>query len=281
MRNGFACLDEHEYSDALKIGRKLKRIRHSSAFEILALAHLRSGQLPKAIAILEEGVAKAGRVWVLWELLGNCYSDARRFGKAEKAYQCAFAQEGCDRDVVNLNRAIAFGRRGKFAEAKIALKPVHSARLRRRADACRIRIALQLGELRSAQRLASRLCRQHAAPSETYDPENESEILLTCALALKNGPKTKSKALRLAFEAVEIKPDNGEALAVIREIQHREAVSLDLLQADDPWHLESDDRKAHRTRFLSHGGGCREQRKDGICLCQTLLSKGTSSVAFH
>src|SRR5260221_870929 len=129
MRKGFSFLDEHRSTDALEIGRKLKKLPHSSAFEILALAHVRSNKLSKAIAVLEEGVTKVGRVWILWELLGNCYSDAGRFAKAEKAYREALTREGCDLDVVHLNRAIAFNRRGKHAEAKIALRLVKSPRL--------------------------------------------------------------------------------------------------------------------------------------------------------
>ena len=84
---GFSFLRSHHYADALAVGRRLKRLRHSSAFEIMALAHLGLHRLSKAIAVLEEGVAKAGRVWLLWELLGNCYSDAGRYKNAERAYQ--------------------------------------------------------------------------------------------------------------------------------------------------------------------------------------------------
>src|SRR3954471_1371043 len=132
MEEGFSLIDECRYEAALKVGRRLKKLRHSSAFEILALAYLRSERLSKAIAVLEEGVAKAGRVWILWELLGNCYSDAGRFAKAEKAYQKALQLEGCNHDVVHLNRAIAFNRTGKYSDAKSALWLVKSPRLRRR-----------------------------------------------------------------------------------------------------------------------------------------------------
>src|SRR6266481_4669728 len=104
---GFSLLNSHGYRDALAIGRKLKRLRHSSAFEIMALAHLRLGALPRAIAVLKEGVAKAGRVWLLWELLGNCHSDVGRYKNAERAYQQALLREHCDADVIHLNRAIA------------------------------------------------------------------------------------------------------------------------------------------------------------------------------
>src|SRR5688572_5527241 len=110
MQKGFSFLDAHRYEDALKVGENLKKLRHSSAFEILALAYLRTGKLSKAIAILEEGVIRANRVWVLWELLGNCYSDGGRYSKAEKAYAEALRRENCDDDVIHLNRAIAFNR---------------------------------------------------------------------------------------------------------------------------------------------------------------------------
>jgi tetratricopeptide (TPR) repeat protein len=229
MQKSFSLLDEHRYADALKVGRTLKKLRHSSAFEILALAYLGSNKLSRAIAVLEEGVTKAGRVWILWELLGNCYSDAGRFGKAEKAYAEALTREGCDTDVVHLNRAIAFNRGGNFAEAKLALRHVKCPRLVRRADACRIRNALHLGEFLSARRLALRLCRRHLV-AENYDSESESELFVACALALKGHTKTKGKALRLAFKAVELQPTNLEALVVIREIQRRETSDLHLFR---------------------------------------------------
>ncbi len=226
MQKGFALLEDHRYEDALKVGKNLKKLRHSSAFKILALAYLRSDKLSKAIAVLEEGVAKAGRVWILWELLGNCYSDSGRYSKAEKAYQKALRLEGCDYDVIHLNRAIAFNRAEKHTEARDALRFVKSQRLRRRADACRIRTALALEDILSARRLALRLSRSRPAREENYDRESESEILLSRALALRANSTTKAKALHLALRAVEVKPNNTEALGLIREILHRKTPHL-------------------------------------------------------
>ncbi|HEX5221321.1 MAG TPA: tetratricopeptide repeat protein [Verrucomicrobiae bacterium] len=238
MQKGFSLLDEYCYEEALKVGQKLKKLRHSSAFEILALAHLRSDRLSKAIAVLEEGVAKAGRIWVLWELLGNCYSDAGRYAKAEKAYQKALRLDNCDHEAVHLNRAIAFNRAAKYLEAKSALRFVKSPRLNRRADSCRIRTALKLGNVRAARQLAARLSRIRPSCHEDYDRDSESEILLSCALALKGDPRAKTKALRFAFRAVETRPDNAEALALIREISHRKIAPLFLfsLLIHGVWH---------------------------------------------
>jgi tetratricopeptide (TPR) repeat protein len=219
MQKGFALAGEQRYEDALQVGRKLKRLGHSSAFEIMALAHLGLNELPKAIATLEEGVAKAGRVWVLWELLGNCYSDAGSFKKADQAYAQALLKDRCYRDLVYLNRAIAFNRAGKFANAKSALRLVRDSRLHRLAGAQRIRTALHLGQDRVAHRLGLALLRQRPRKSENLERKHESEILLACALALKRNHKTRSKALRLAFRAVEESLDNAQALALIRELQ--------------------------------------------------------------
>lgn len=228
MQKGFALLAEHRYQEALKMGHRLKKLRHSSAFEILALAFLHLGKLPKAISVLEEGVAKAGRAWILWELLGNCYSDAGRYSKAETTYRQALQKEKCNRDVIHLNRAIAFDRAGKHAEAMNALRFVRLPRLQRRADACRIRTRLELGKIRAARQLAFRLSRCRPTSGENYDKAAESEILLSCALGLGRDEKTKARSERLAFRAVDARPHNAEALALIREIRHRKAPHLHL-----------------------------------------------------
>jgi tetratricopeptide (TPR) repeat protein len=227
MHKGFSLLRQDRYGDALQIGRKLKRLRHSSAFEIIALAYLHQGLLAKAVATLEEGVAKAGRVWILWELLGNCYSDAGRYAAAEDAYQQALLREGCDADIVQLNRAIAFKRAGKLKQAWVAVQEVKSPRLLRRADQVRIDLSLTLGRKRTAAILALKLCQQRVS-AEHLDSQSESSILLTCAKALKNAPATRPKVRRLALRAAQYNPGNLQALSLIRELDQQRAIKSSL-----------------------------------------------------
>jgi len=229
MDKGFSFLHSHGYREALAVGRKLKRLRHSSAFEIIALAHLRLGALSKAITTLEEGVTKAERVWLLWELLGNCYSDAGRYKAAEDAYKHALLKKGCDADVVHLNRAIAFNRAGKLKEAQSAIQEVQSPRLRRRADAIQVRIDLALGKQRSASKLALNLSHRRA-PVADLDPRHESFLLTTCALALSSDVKHRRKARGLLFRAVGFNPQNAEALSLIREIDGKRSSRASLYQ---------------------------------------------------
>jgi tetratricopeptide (TPR) repeat protein len=228
MEKGFSYLGSHRYSDALAVGRRLKRLRHSSAFEIIALAHLRLGALPKAIAVLEEGIAKAARVWLLWELLGNCYSDAGRYKAAERAYKQALTRDRCDADVVHLNRAIAFNRAGNIKKAWSAIQKVKSPRLARHAVPVRIRLQLAFGNKRTAARLALELSRRRV-PKVDLDPLNESFLLATCSLALSIAGHRR-KARNLAFRSAVLNPQNTEALSLIREIDGKCASGTSLYQ---------------------------------------------------
>lgn len=221
IERGFAALETGAYRESIRIGTVLKKLRHSSAFEILALAYLKQNKLARAIRVLEEGVAKAGRAWILWELLGNCYSDAGRYQKAEQTYQKALRVERCNRDVIHLNRAIAFDRAGKLSAAKYALRLISAPRLGRRAAACRIRIELELGNMNVARRLASLLARQSPRKDENYDSKTESEVQLACAMGLRTSAATKAMALRCAMKAADKWPGNIDALATIRELQNK------------------------------------------------------------
>jgi tetratricopeptide (TPR) repeat protein len=237
MQDGFSLLDRQRYREAIKVGRKLKRLKHSSAFEIMGLAYLHLDRLPEAITVLEEGVAKAGSVWLLWELLGNCHSYSGNLEKAEAAYGRAIELDGCNRDLIHLNRGIAFNRAGRNKEALEALRRVRSGQLGRRAGASRIRANLELGKTRSARSLALRLSRLRPHAEERYGRPEESEICLACALALKGSSKSQRLALRLAHRAVQHLPTNTNALALIRSINGKppDQMRLFRLLIQGPW----------------------------------------------
>jgi tetratricopeptide (TPR) repeat protein len=70
----------------LRIGYRLTGLNHSSGYEILALAYAGLKMPNKAISTLEEGVRLAPSVWLLWELLGNQYSDQGGYRDAQRCY---------------------------------------------------------------------------------------------------------------------------------------------------------------------------------------------------
>ncbi|MFN7134046.1 MAG: tetratricopeptide repeat protein, partial [Myxococcales bacterium] len=72
---------------ARMLGEQLVNAGYSGGYEVLAAEARQRRDLPGAISILEEGVTGAPGVWPLWELLGNYYSDARRYPEALEAYE--------------------------------------------------------------------------------------------------------------------------------------------------------------------------------------------------
>lgn len=133
MAEAFDALDEHDLRRALKLGHKLKKMRHSSAFEIIALAYAAEDKLDDAIEILEEGVQKAPQVWLLWQLLGNYYSDRGSYGKSLECYRRALECPQVDVDSIHLNTAITLGREGKYEQALAEMQQATAKEIERRA----------------------------------------------------------------------------------------------------------------------------------------------------
>jgi tetratricopeptide (TPR) repeat protein len=222
MRTGFAAVKEENYKEAVKIGGKLIGRRHSSGFEIAGMAHQRQGEIESAIKLLEEGVSVASPVWVLWKLLGDCYSDADRFVDAEKAYITALTKDQADIELIELNRGIAFSRQGKWEEAEKALHRVIANRMRRRAEAELIHVAIDSGKIQVAAKRARELAEQEAFPEENYDRRTSSYISSSIAWGLFHG-KDFERAKEYGLLAAELHPANSNSLRVIREVHGNRA----------------------------------------------------------
>ena len=69
-------LDAGRTDEARAIAEQLLSMGWSGGFEVKALAQQQAGELPGAIATLEEAVSKVPNLWHLWQLLGNLRSDA-------------------------------------------------------------------------------------------------------------------------------------------------------------------------------------------------------------
>ena len=126
MDKGYSACKAKRYFEALRIGNRLVGLDHSSGYEILALAYAGLKQPDEAISTLEEGVSVAPSVWLLWQLLGNQYSDKGRYADAQRCFAEALACHRIDRSCVNFNSAIAFARAGQHDEALAALDQVSS-----------------------------------------------------------------------------------------------------------------------------------------------------------
>ena len=117
MAEGFDAVGESDTRRARQIVKELKKLRHSSAFEILAQAYLAEDRLQDAVKTLEEGVRLAPTVWRLWQLLGNCHSDLERYQESDTCHRRALECPSTDPGSIHLNMAIAHSKKQRLAEA--------------------------------------------------------------------------------------------------------------------------------------------------------------------
>ena len=109
--HGMRCIREHDYERALKFAGELRKLRHSSTFELEALARAGLGDVEGAVRALQDGVAKAPTVWLNWQLLGNRLSDLERYDEAAVAYARALQCPDVHESSLHLNQAILASRR--------------------------------------------------------------------------------------------------------------------------------------------------------------------------
>jgi tetratricopeptide (TPR) repeat protein len=121
-----AALAAADWEAADGIAQRLLDLGWSGGFEIRALAAEARGELERARAVLEEGVAKAPASWSLWHLLGIVRSDLGQYDDALEAFEWALGADDADTVSVRFNRAIAHERRRAYDLALMDLEPILS-----------------------------------------------------------------------------------------------------------------------------------------------------------
>src|SRR5688572_19774352 len=117
MREGYAALQADEFDRALSIAAQLRRIRHSSGFEIEARARWAQSDYRGAIDVLEDGVTKAPGAGPLWHWLGCYRSDEGRYEAALEAFARESELESTGTSQNTYNIAIVYERMGRFTDA--------------------------------------------------------------------------------------------------------------------------------------------------------------------
>ena len=115
-------IDSENPKAALNIGKQLEKLKFIGAFETQALAYAAMGEKKNAIKILEKGIKITRDVWILWQLLGNYYSDEGKFDKSKNCYENGLITKDPDRVSLLYNYAYMLERSGKYdvAERKLA-----------------------------------------------------------------------------------------------------------------------------------------------------------------
>ncbi|MDQ3283793.1 MAG: hypothetical protein M3Q69_20520 [Acidobacteriota bacterium] len=90
------ALQDGNDNAAIEAGQRLVDLRHAYGFEVLARAYWQRDEKTKAIRTLQDGVAKAPRMWPLWQLLGDYWTDVGDAKRARESYEQVLASDSAD-----------------------------------------------------------------------------------------------------------------------------------------------------------------------------------------
>lgn len=211
------ALLEGKYDSAQRAAEQVIAQRYSYGFELLARVHAHRDNLPRAIAVLQEGVAKAPRAWQLWLLLGEYRSDHGDFDGALAAFDTALGIDGADADEAHINAAIAHDRAGRAEDALMRLHEVRGTSDEAAVSAARVRSSILVAEERADAAIAA----ASAGLTRVTEEMNAVDIApLHAALAKAEWLKgNRDVALHHAWEAIALDSSEETALWLVREIE--------------------------------------------------------------
>lgn len=222
MERGFEQIQNYEYSNAVRTGKRLVKLRHTSGFEILGLAYAALDKPKKAIRILEKGLKTAADVWLLWQLLGNYYSDAQRYDEALTAYERAANCRNCDVKSLRLNRALVLSRQNRNPEALLLLRKNRGLRLVDfRTRSLEALLLHEMGKNARALRIAETAFHRLRQKDEEFLWRNNEETALIFSQLGKvfweSGPQ-KQRAIECVQQSLDFNRSEKNALTLLRNI---------------------------------------------------------------
>jgi tetratricopeptide (TPR) repeat protein len=211
------ALVEGKYDCAQRAAERVIAHRYSYGFELLARVHAQRNNLPRAIAVLQEGVTKAPRAWQLWILLGEYRSDHGDFDAALTAFDTALGIDGVDADEAHINAAIAHDRAGRPEDALMRLHEVRGTKDENAVSAASVRATILLEQERPEAAAAA----ASAGLSRANEEMNAVDVApLYAALAKAEWMKgNRDAAIHSAWEAIALDSSEETALWLIREIE--------------------------------------------------------------
>lgn len=280
MNQGFDQLEICDYQRAIKTGKKLIRLRHTSGFEILALAYGDLGKKKKAIKVLEEGVHGV-KVWKLWQLLGNYYSDVGKYEKALFAYDGALECPHVDLQSIKFNRAIVFNRQDMHQEALDLLVKIRgSSALSFRARSLEVFILGEMGEVKRAVKRVDATLEKLSKCDEEFIDDNYEELALVYSelgRALWNINHERDRALECAHKALELERGESNALSLIRDIERIKSPKAKYfyLLVEGDWYesLEDGDGEIHPHGFFTNYDVVADNKKEALSILRAFESE--------
>jgi tetratricopeptide (TPR) repeat protein len=211
------ALLEGDYDRAQRAAERVIEQRYSYGFELLARVHAERENVPRAIAVLQEGVAKAPQAWTLWLYLGVLRSDHGDYDAALAAFDAGLAIEGADADELHINAAIAHDRAGRPDDALMRLHEVRGTSDDAAVSAARVRAEI----LNTLERPEAAAAAAKAGIARINDEMADVDVApLHSALAKAEFAQgNRDAALHHAWEALTLDSTDEYALWLVREIE--------------------------------------------------------------
>lgn len=281
MERGFEQIRNYEYSKAVRTGKRLVKLRHTSGFEILGLAYDHLSRKKKAIRILEKGVKKAPDNWLLWQLLGNYYSDTEKYDEALAAYDRAVTCRDADLKSLRLNRALVLSRQGLDQKAVECLGEIRGTKVVDfRARSVKALLLHDVDQDARALKFAGNTLSKLNQLDEDFLWENADEFALVYSQlgkAFWQSGHQKEQALDCAGQALELKRGKKDALILLRSIENsyspRAKYFRLLVQGEWPELLEDDDGEMRAFGFIASYDVVAENRKEALAILSELESE--------
>jgi len=224
---GWELIEERSFGDALKIGRKLRKLNFIGAFEIEGLAYAGLDRHGDAVRVLREGLALAPAAWPNWQLLGSCLSDLQRYDEALLAYDRAEACEGSDLSQIDLNRAIVASRQNDHERSLQLLDKIRdyeSREIQLRAISQRVRALHGLGRDGEAEDLGTRTLNVWRDASEDEGQNAVASIASEIALIRQRRGDDRKELLAFAIDWWQ-RTRNESLLWTIREVRMERSIN--------------------------------------------------------
>jgi tetratricopeptide (TPR) repeat protein len=228
MQRAYECLGKYDTGGAIQIGEQLRKMRFTGGYEVLALAYQIEGKLEKAVRILREGVKQAPDSWLLWQQLGNLYSDRGEFDKAHESYDRALQCPDADASNIALYRANVLHRQGEYEMALHLLDSVTDADARNQGVALRVTLLNSLYRHEEAMTLS----KQTIAHLEVSEHRNEPDVRhdlarlhAELAVAYKKMQLPPEMVLAEIREALSSERTNSFAMRLMREHRNQKSTA--------------------------------------------------------
>ncbi len=225
IKEAYAALDDDDLETAALHASKLLELKHVRGFEIMALVLEKDERLGDAIGVLRQGVSAVPEAFPLWELMGNLYSKAREYEKAETCYVTALACPGSDSASISYNMAVMLRHSGHSEQALSIAVQIKSPALAVRVNTLRVSLLNNLERYDDAAHLANVLISEIMALEELGDEDMKdlAQVYAELGRCLYHGQGNKQGAFESAWKALEWERSDPTALWLVRELIGRKS----------------------------------------------------------